>query len=495
MTMEKAFTPTDMLLRALVLLLSILTVGAALLIEPVSAYGGYADQRIILVLLMWLLVPLLLLPGGVRLQSCLMAGWGLFVLSIALSTGLDVAHPSAVVEAVFYPAYLAAIAALVFLFRASGQGQFVHLRLLEVAVVAMFLYALIAVMIYGFVLLDGLKSQGEHLPWGFYNIRYWNQTATWLLPLLPLAVLVGPMRQHRHWRLMMTFTAAVWWWLTLLSMGRGSIMGMLMALLVMMLVFGRVSFPWARAFAGYLLLGILLWFILSWLLPMIILEESALRPVKSHSSGRMPLWLEAWQMSLQKFPLGMGPQSWSIHEPLTEAYGASRRFGHPHNMYLMWAAEFGWLSLCGLFAMGCVACRRLWGRRKALFIADSDSESGLLLCGFTASVVAALLHAGVSAVFIGPASMLLGLVIMASFWLLLSPGDEARPVTNNKSVRLWRAILMAIVFSGMSVWVYQVWVYHEAIKEQLLSDDGYTGGLKPGFWLHGDLPWGNGSAD
>src|SRR5690606_10260322 len=103
-----------------------------------------------------------------------------------------------------------------------------------------------------------------------------------------------------------------------------------------------------------------------------------IRSIKADSSGRIPLFIEAWQMSLQNFPFGMGPQSWLMHETLTDVYANSKQFGHPHNMYLMWAAEYGWILLVALGLVVAQCIRYFWRRRRQVIEAEFDEQLLLL---------------------------------------------------------------------------------------------------------------------
>jgi O-antigen ligase len=95
----------------------------------------------------------------------------------------------------------------------------------------------------------------------------------------------------------------------------------------------------------------------------------------------MPLWQEAWAMSWQNFPFGMGPQAWLTHDIITEAYRESRKFGHPHNMYLMWAAEYGWISIAGLVVLCGFAMKQLL--RQVLAAKEGRNANSLYLIAFT----------------------------------------------------------------------------------------------------------------
>jgi len=329
--------------------------------------------------------------------------------------------------------------------------------------VVVFLYGASTLTIYIFALSDKALDFSLYIPWGFVNIRYWSHMATWLLPILPIAVLVGPIKDERLWRFFVGLGAALWWWIVFLSTSRGTIVSVAFGVLFVTLLIGRPAFPWLRVFLRYFAYGVIAWLLLSVLIPSMLVDEVTLRQVKSDTSGRMPLFFEAWKMSLVNFPFGMGPQSWLTHNIITESYRDSRKFAHPHNMYLMWAAEYGWLE----------------GRVQAVVIS-----------AYTASVAAALIHASVSAVFLAPGSMLVGFLVLCVFWALIMP------TTRYSSCMLEgrRLCLVAVCIAGVWViiwglWFGEVWDYHSAMVEDLeYYQENGSGGMMPRFWFHGNFP-------
>ena len=112
------------------------------------------------------------------------------------------------------------------------------------------------------------------------------------------------------------------------------------------------------------------------------------------------------------------------------------------------------------------------------------------IIGFTAAVIAACVHAGVSAVFIVPASMMLALGVVAIFLSLIMPfyGNENEDkVLGTHRIKKSVFFLLFIVLSVW--WLFQVWHYHEAMVDNLASKDGSaTQLITPRFWFYGDFP-------
>lgn len=365
-------------------------------------------------------------------------------------------------------------------------------------VAACTIYGLSCVNIYLFALVDGNPDFGSHIPHGFGSIRYWSHIATWCLPLFPLAVLIGPLKHKRTWRLFVLAGAGLWWWVLIQSMGRGSLLGIAFGVFLATLLFGKRASPWLKALLLQLAVGIFLWLLLSILIPSALYDgENQLRVFHSGASGRLPLFLEAWQRSLQNFPFGLGPQSWLTVEPLTTDYASSLKFGHPHNMYLLWAAEYGWLLLMFLGLLVLQAIRYFWVVRAAVLseaTAKTSDEFLYSLVALTASVSAALFHGGVSAVFLAPGSMLIGLFVLIMFWALIVPVKSNALLSTRMRKRFG---LNSIIVMSMSVALFFSWLLWIQVVSNYYIDmraDGKTYAEEvgkatyPRFWMHGNFP-------
>ncbi|MAI33176.1 MAG: hypothetical protein CMM07_16080 [Rhodopirellula sp.] len=460
-----------------------------------SVFDAYADQRVLLSLLLIAATALglLMLSYKGRLASLVPDLWPflLLVFSFLLAALQYHTEPFYLVEPVFYALYFLAFGIGGYVIRTKALAREAAQALLVVAAIACFFYAAMTITVYLFALSDEFSQLDLIIPWGFVNIRYWSHVATWVVPLFPLFVLVGPCQRNRLWQLGAAFTGAVWWWVLFLSSSRGSVIGLFIGFVLAWACFGRAGLPWVKLFAKYAIYGVVAWFILSVAIPSLVFDEIQVRGLKAHSSGRLPLWQEAWAMSMQHFPFGMGPQSWLTHEILTDAYRASRTFGHPHNMYLMWAAEYGWISIAGLAILCCYALCHLW--RQIALVRAGQTPNGILLVGFMASVLAALVHAGVSAVFIAPGSMLVGLLVLTVFWAFIKP-EPAGPTMTVSASQSRRSRLagygLAIAFLvGSMVWFYEVLRYQQAMTDDLdFYQSELSLGNTPRFWLHGNFP-------
>lgn len=373
----------------------------------------------------------------------------------------------------------------------SGQVYRVLQTALVLLTLGLLLYAVISVYMFVFSMQDRVERLDSIIPWGFLNIRYWSHLASWGLPLLPLAVIALPLGRFPLWCLGVCVAAAVWWWVLMLSMSRGSMGALLTIIILMPILFGRKAWPWLKWMLIFLASGVLLWVLFSVLVPYFIGLDVAQRPIKLSSAGRWPLWVEAWQMSLQRFPFGLGAFSWMLHAPLTPSYDASYLFGHPHNMYLFWAAEYGWWMVVCLVIVAVYLVKQ-WLHACKMMV--NEKELLMPLIGLTASVSSAMLHAGVSSVFLMPASMLMGLVVVGLFWAWVHLPRVSKPQAfRTGSYRRYQKPISAVMLLALMVssvfWQVAV-VGHYRFVERDLSTPGarVIDRGAPRFWDNSHVP-------
>lgn len=458
-------------------------------------FGGYADRRLLLCFISWASVvgclTYLFIAGDSGQIWLLLWPFALVTLCLGL-----IAHYSSsdfgTVEPIFYALFFNAFGLTgACLVKAKIVWQVLNSLILIMTVVCFF-YGAMSLTVYVFAIVDDFSNLDNVIPWGYVNIRYWSHIATWVLPLLPLATLMGPLKKNRLWEVGVIVAGTLWWWIVFLSSARGTLAAMVVALLMVVLMFRESCFPWLKVFFKHLGFGVIAWLFLSIVVPSFVFEELQIRSIGSGVSGRWPLWEEAWAMSLQTFPFGMGSQSWLTHEVITDSYQVSKRFGHPHNMYLMWAAEYGWLTVGAMALPVVIGFNRLLRRRRRAIAGKYDSLS-IGLVGVTASVIAALTHAGVSAVFLAPASMLVGYLILSVFWAIVSTcGEPLSSVSNVSLKRAGTTIAFALMLSATLVgasWLQEVFRYHRAMVADLAYYDEHVQlGKLPRFWFHGNFP-------
>lgn len=458
--------------------------------------GSYADQRFFQVALLVLVTFLVLLApasdGRINLYlhawPALLVAFGFFVLALPVS-----ASDYRWVEPGLFGFFFLAFPVLGWGICAQQCTEKAADSLVIVIVVGCFFYAAMSLTMYVFAITDDFSKLVDVIPWGFVNMRYWSHLATFFLPLFPLALLRGPLRNQKLWRTAVFLAAGVWWWVVLLTTSRGSMISLVLALIIVLFIFGRAVLPWLALSLKFALIGAVLWCVLSWAIPALVFEQTVIRSFHAGTSGRLPLWVEAWQMSLQNFPWGMGSQSWLTHSVLSKEYLSAKTLGHPHNMYLLWAAEYGWALLGLVVVLMVVALKRLLTLRN--MVEFGSQQHALLIVAFTASCLAGLSHAGISAVFLVPASMSVAFLVLGVFWALTSPpSDRASvPKAGNNGVAsssvLPQLVFAFVVLTAGGAWIQEVWRYHQAMKEDLaIYVESTSAPLLPRFWLHGYFP-------
>lgn len=457
-----------------------------------TVFGAYADQRFFQLGLLWVttVIALMWKIASVEREALLPDNWAPLLVSVAF---LLMAIPNSFgrfswVEPGMYSLYFAAFTVVGWRICEERLSLPAAVMLVYVVTIGCFFYAAMTMTVYLFALSDEFSTLTDIIPWGFVNMRYWSHMATWLLPILPLALFSGPLSTNRLWRVGVGFTAAIWWWMIFMTTARGSMLSVVLSGMVVWLLYGRTAAPWLIFSFRFIVFGGLAWALLSLALPSLGSEELTVRSLHAGGSGRMPLWIEAWHMSLQQFPFGMGPQSWITHQAITEGFPANSRLGHPHNMYLMWAAEYGWLLVVAVLILVAATLRNVIA--NACQIRAGTHQNPTVLAAFTASAVAGLVHAGFSAVFIVPASMLAGFLVLSVFWSLnlRCPSQAEKILKPRRPVAIHLVLAMAIALGG-TVWFKQVWGYYEAMASDVSQyEEGPNGAYWPRFWFHGNFP-------
>lgn len=451
---------------------------------------AYSGQRILGCLAFWLVVCVIIARSVFCSSARIHRAPLLYTLPFALvllSGELYVAEYR--VEPTLFAAFFIGAALLGGLLAIVGRLGDLMEGVLTAIVFACLFYGLLSVLNYFFALTDGVVALDRIVTRGFPNIRYWSHVATWLIPLLALAHVSAPLKRLSLIVPLAAIAGALWWWILFTTVSRGSLVGLAMGGLLVLGLFGRPAWQFIRILGLHALAGAALWCVLILAVPFVLWGEIDPRVIHATTSGRIPLWVEAWQMSLVHFPFGMGPQSWLTHDILTDIYRNTYVIAHPHNMYLYWAAEYGWISFLAFLVMVVGALQALI--RCARDSAMSESVK-MLLMGFGMSVAAACVHASVSAVFIAPASLLVGFVVVSGFWALVSAHSGAQTSVFPGRRSMVKSGLLAgvlVLFVGWGVfWLSEVLRYHEDSLEDRATykSPGKIG--SPRFWSHGDFP-------
>lgn len=362
-----------------------------------------------------------------------------------------------------------------------------HTWFLDSAVLAVFIYAFLGGMGVVFWYTVGVGSFIDYLPWGFYNIRLWSHCATWLLPVAATAIaLRSPL--WGKWRYAAAhFGLSFWWFLALGSSARGTMLAVFLSGLLIWVVA-----PWdltrllMRAQVKGFLGGVVLWGVFVHLIPALLVSDiNEGNLIRLGDSGRIDLWRMALDMSMIEFPFGLGPLSYA-------KLSGDQVFASPHSSVLLWAAEYGWLTVLLFIISVAAVFQQFFQTTRKL---TSRHDNNLLLVGLGWSLIAALGHSLVSGVLSAPASMLIGLVCTAFFLVSLNNAQTSlnrKASTRVGSVsRLMLAKWIALVVCVLAVpfylsYTYVFWREMRADLPVFLVEEHQP--LGPRFWLHGQFP-------
>lgn len=473
------------------ILLALIVIGFSLFAGLIpSVTDNYSDQRLLLVGVMWSVCCFSLASitfRGVQSPYSRLLIWLLPLIAVFLSGEL---YPATYrVEPLMFAYFFLGSCLCGGLVSQHNDLNLTLRRIVSIVTFMALIYGFIALMNYGLALQDKNAEIDTTLTWGFPNIRYWSHLATWLIPLFAIAHHKGVLSYLPLMRGLYLSTGALWWWILLSTSARGSILGLVLGSAVVVVLFGREALIWLKSAGVQLAGGLMLWFGLTVLIPLFLFGSVDLREVDTDTSGRMPLWHEAWAMSLINFPFGLGPQSWLMHSPITEVYENSKSYGHPHNMYLLWVAEYGWISFAALAIAVAGIIKSMLVRGSAYIEKGRDAT---VMAGITVSVVAAGVHSGFSAVLMAPASMLTGFLVLTLFLALLQAplqGDSQRlSVPTRPLVRLSAGFALLAVLVVGPLWGQEVWRYYKDNMEDRLTYKGQGSIYSPRFWSHGDFP-------
>lgn len=185
-------------------------------------------------------------------------------------------------------------------------------------------------------------GNGIHMPmFGFANVRFFNQIQAFTLPLLIGSTVIS-LKENRYLGCFLFSLSSLWWMLLIQSAGRGIILSVLTAGLIVLLLFERYTHKWLWIFLGALVIG----FVSKLFLFDLLSEAETSKSILRGKSSRLTLWPKVFFQSLEKPLIGHGPMAFAnIKEDFFR--------GHPHNSVLQLLYEFGYpitvIVLGGIF--------------------------------------------------------------------------------------------------------------------------------------------------
>ncbi len=190
--------------------------------------------------------------------------------------------------------------------------------------------------------------------------------------------------------------------------------------------------------------------------------------MKSSFYSRVTLWHEAWNVWLEHPLLGVGP----MHLAAENNYALR---AHPHNVWLMWLAEWG--TICwGLLMLILMKTAKFWRKISNL--------NSLALCLIWTLLTQAS-YASLSGNGINPLSQTMALLIIG--WTLGHSQQQLISSHNIMQSNLW--CWRSLIISVTTLFIYIVWPMLDSLTRNTyiwhVNNPGMP--LAPRFWVQGLL--------
>lgn len=355
----------------------------------------------------------------------------------------------------------------------------------------------------------------------FAHPRFYNQLQSWTVPLLAALPLV--FSRHRLAAVLCVLILGLHWYILLMTGARGSILSLLVAFGVSLLLIPRarrliIKWQSAGIVLGAMIYGLMFLGPDTGQQPLgarTILQAPATGDVRTtensgtadqsgeargeatnpyfelslgrpmlHSSGRTALWSAALSYAKENPILGVGPMNFACQGP----FG---RVGHPHNFALQLLSEWGLPAMLLAFGILVVLLNHLVSYLRAP-PGLKFPEQRLLQAVLTTSVLAAILHSGLSGLLIMPASQTATVLICG--WLLGTFSPAADNLTGNprqhkeSQYRLASTpVLIILLAATLMLWHFA--------RQEVKNMNSYEKRLPPiekvmpRFWQSGKVCW------
>ncbi|WP_445666104.1 O-antigen ligase family protein [Fodinibius sp. AD559] len=313
---------------------------------------------------------------------------------------------------------------------------------------------------------------------GFANIRFFNQVQAFTLPLLIGGAAIAFSKQKIAGYFLL-FLAAIWWMLLLQSAGRGIILSVLIAALVVLVFFKKDTHKWAWYFLGTLAVG----YIAKVLLFEIITDLEQTKSILRGGSGRLTLWPKLFLASLEKPIFGHGPMSFaSINTDYSR--------GHPHNSLLQLLYEFGYPVTITIVGGVFYGLKKWIDQTKEQFeiIKEDFAEEVVIRISLTAALFGGLIYSLLSGVIVMPMSQLwLALVFGTMLGLYVENDSKEKKLA---SIKLYKVICFKLLLLIASITLASVLIKdlpHLRENEKKFVKETNRNVFRPRFWQQGKI--------
>ncbi|MCY7314070.1 MAG: O-antigen ligase family protein [Rubrivivax sp.] len=346
------------------------------------------------------------------------------------------------------------------------------------------LYVCVITLIIIAATIAGQEVNRAELFVGYDNYRFYNHVQTAALPLTVMsAALASFSAGNARWMKIAAWVASAGGFAMLYAtMGRGTLVGIAVAAIVVTIAFRSAALPLMRTLAIAAVAGAVYFVFLFFVLPLMVgVAPAAHADFYGAREGSAQVRLMLWGIALEHVRsapwLGIGPMHYA-HYPTGDA-------SHPHNIYLQIAAEFGIPALLLMLTLTVIAARRF----STLIRACRDPEQRLCGMGLYLACIAVAIDGLFSGNFVMPVSQVW--IAFTLGWSLawmrgqgVSSSKQA-PNTAGASMR-WR--LPMAVMLALQLWLV-VDVWPEAIRLEPYLHDAMnrfpSPTMNPRFWSHG----------
>ena len=266
------------------------------------------------------------------------------------------------------------------------------------------------------------------------------------------------------------------------TVGRGTLVGIAVAAIIVTITFRGAALPMMRTLAIAAAAGAVYFVLLFFVLPLTVgVAPSAHADFYGARDGSVQARLMLWGIALdhiQSAPwLGIGPMHYA-HHPTGDA-------SHPHNIYLQVAAEFGIPFLLSILVLVLLAARRF----STLIRVCRDPEQRLCGMGLYLACIAIAIDGLFSGNFVMPVSQVW--IAFTLGWTLSWMRDQGVSFSKQAPIAVstskgWR--LLMVMMLALPLWLV-VDIWPEATHLDSYLNDTMnrfpSPTMNPRFWLHG----------
>lgn len=333
------------------------------------------------------------------------------------------------------------------------------------------------------VIVEGIPKMDADLFGTFSNIRFFNQFLTWTLPLLPLAIILSTPKNRTKVKLLTYTIMGFWWCMAIVSGSRGSMLGLAIGSFTVLLIFRRNAVQWAKYLFIGLIIGSMVYAVLTYLIPFIMGNNDALqvyyRSLTNNANMRVDIWVDALMQLKSSLLLGIGPMQLACDS------ANIREVSHPHNSLVQIVVEWG-IPTALLFFVICTTVFFKWIRRASMLLAQGTTPQ-MIPVALTASLVSAGVHSLFSGIIVMPTSQLL--LVLNVGWIVgiySASSIESTSAVKVLEINFYRVATVATV-------IYITLFVLSEVYSLNISNEYSTGEvsphslLKPRFWQQGDI--------